>query len=317
MKILITEPDAYSKEALNIYSSLGTVLNNKKLNRQELLDQIEDVDILVIRLGHKIDKEILVKAKTLRAIACPTTGLDHIDIDFAKENNIKIISLNGEIEFLNTITATAELAWGLMLALIRQIPWAYNSVKVGNWDRDSFKGVELRGKTLGVIGCGRLGKMMSQYGNAFFMNVVAYDPHINRYEIEKSGAEPMLSLEELLKVSDFITLHIPLDDFNKKIISEKEFNIMKDTAYLVNTSRGAIIDELAMLDALKTKKIAGVAIDVLNNEEVSGNFLKDNPLLEYSKINNNLLITPHIGGATHDSMWKTEIFIANKVKQNF
>ena len=250
MKILISEPDGYSKAALDIYRSIGEVSADRKLNRKELLEAVADVDILVIRLGHKIDREILGAAKNLKIIACPTTGLDHIDLEAAKEKGVKIVSLKGETEFLNNVTATAELSWGLLLSLIRKIPAAFGSVKAGWWDRDSFKGIELRDKTLGIIGCGRLGKMMVRYGNAFFMNVLAHDPYINQEEIEKNGAEPVTP-GGLLKNSDFVSVHVPLNGDTEKFFGAKEFSQMKDGAYLINTSRGAVVDEAALLLALK------------------------------------------------------------------
>lgn len=313
MNILISEPDGYSKEALTIYRGLGKVLADKKLNREELFAAVKDADVLVIRLGHKIDKEVLNAAKNLKIIACPTTGLDHIDLNAAKEKGVRIVSLKGEAEFLNTVTATAELSWGLLLALIRKIPLAFDSVKSGKWDRDSFKGVELRDKTLGVIGCGRLGKMIVQYGNAFFMNVIACDPHINHEDMEKAGAEAV-TLEELLRRADFISVHVPLNEGTENLIGEKEFSRMKNGTYVVNTSRGKIIDEAALLRALKNEKIAGAAVDVMAGEEAGGKFLKNNPLQEYAKSHDNFLIVPHIGGATYDSMRKTEDFIAKKVE---
>ncbi|PIR66422.1 MAG: hypothetical protein COU51_04030 [Parcubacteria group bacterium CG10_big_fil_rev_8_21_14_0_10_36_14] len=314
MKILISEPGDYSKEALAIYQEVGDVFAEKKLSRGELLAGVKDADILVIRLEHKIDKEILDAAEDLKIIACPTTGLDHIDMKEAGKHGVQVASLKGETEFLNTITATAELSWGLFLALIRHIPDAYESVKKENWDRDSFKGIELRGKTLGIIGFGRLGKIIAQYGNAFFMNVVAYDPYVNQEEIERGAAESAI-FEELLSRADFISVHVPLDEETVDLIGEREFKMMKESAYLVNTSRGKIINESALLNALKAKKIAGAGLDVMAEETAGGEFLKGNLLLEYTKSHNNLIIVPHIGGATYDSMKNTEIFIAEKVKK--
>ena len=315
MKILISEPDNYSKEAIAIYKNLGEVKADKKLSREELLREAKDAEILVIRLAHKIDKEIFDAAKKLKIIACPTTGLDHIDLDEANKRGIKIISLKGETEFLSNVTATAELSWGLLLALIRKTSQAFDSVKKGQWDRDGFKGVELRGKTLGIIGCGRLGKMIVRYGNAFFMNVVACDPHISRDEIEKAGAKAV-TMDELLSCADFISIHAPLNEETKNLIGEKEFKQMKDGAYVVNTSRGKIINEADLLNALENKKIAGAAMDVMAGEEASGKFLENNPLLEYARLHNNLLIVPHIGGATNESMRKTENFIAEKINKS-
>ncbi len=306
MKILILEPADYSSEALAIYRSLGNVST----------DQIDRVtaDIIVIRLAHKLTKAFLDECKNLKIIACPTTGLDHIDLKECEKRGIKVVSLKGETKFLETITATAELAWGLLLSLIRAIPHAHHDVVFNkNWNRDAWKGCELKNKKLGILGFGRLGKIMAEYGAAFGMEVMAHDPNVDFETISSRDVTPV-AFDELFKNSDILSIHIPLNEGTMKLIGADEFKLMKHTAYLINTSRGEVFDETALVQALENNQIAGAALDVLTGEHANGDFLKNNPLIEYAGKHTNLLISPHIGGATYDSMSKTEIFIANKVR---
>jgi D-3-phosphoglycerate dehydrogenase len=266
--------------------------------------------VLITRLSHHISKEVIKLGVRLKVIATATTGLDHIDLDAAQMAGIKVISLKGEVEFLKTITATAEHTFGLMLSICRNIPAAFNDVLKGNWNRDNFRGVELKGKTLGIVGFGRLGKMVSVYGSAFGMRVIINDPYITDIpdNIKQCG------LDELLQKSDFVSIHVPLNSETFKMIGQPQFSLMKRSAYLINTSRGDVIDEDALIDALTNKIIAGAAIDVISGELLTGN---DSRIIDYARANNNLIITPHIGGATIDSMQATEIYIADKIKLFF
>ena len=218
--------------------------------------------------------------------------------------------MKGEKKFLNNITPTAELTWGLLLALIRKLPAAFDSVLNGSWDRDLFLGTELKGKTLGIIGFGRLGKMVAKYGAAFGMNVVYSD--IDEFE-SVLFAKP-IELMELLTTSDVISLHIPLEHSTQGFFGEAEIKSMKEGAILINTSRGEVLNEDALLQALSSKHLSGAALDVLQGEVSADSIsFKKNKLIDYAKKNQNLLITPHIGGACPDSMRLTEGFVAKKL----
>lgn len=255
----------------------------------------KDKKVLTIKLD-KVDKKVLNKYPKLEVVASPTTGLDHIDLKECKKRGIKVISLKEETEFLKTIPATAEHTMGLILSLVRRIPWAFDSVLSGEWDRESFKGRDLKDKTLVVVGYGRIGKMITKYAEVFGMKVY----HGDRKEKK--------ALLKVLSKADIVTLHIPLEG-NKNYFDKKCFQAMKKGSYFVNTSRGGIIDEQALLEALKGR-IAGAALDVVQGEP------EVNPeLLEYALDNDNLLLTCHIGGCTVESMTATEKFIAEKVKK--
>ena len=312
ISILNIEPKEYSIKAKAILKTIGKV-DDGPLTRKNLIQKISGYDVLILRLGHHIDMEILDAAENLKVISTPTTGLDHIDTDYAKEKKIDILSLKGETEFLEDVYATAEHTWALVLALTRKGPQSFQSVKNGEWDRDSFKGKELHGSTLGIVGFGRIGKKIAKYGQAFGMKVITYTKGI----IEQvDGVIQVGSLPILLKQSDIISIHVPLDSTTRKMFKHKEFISMKKGALLINTSRGEIVDEDSLMNAIKNGGLAGAAIDVLTDE--AGLLQKKKSLIiEFAKNDNRLIITPHIGGATFESMEKTEIFMANKVVNYF
>ena len=266
---------------------------------------------LVVRLGTSLDEDFLSRFKKLKFVATVTTGTDHIDEEYCRDNGIKIISLKGETEFLEGIHATPEHAWGLLLSLIRNIPKAYESVLGGEWNRNEFFGHELYEKRLGIIGFGRVGKILARYARTFGMNVVACD--INKIEEDKFNLR-QVSLESILKTSDVVSVNLSLNESTRHFLGGEHFNLMKDTAILLNTSRGAVVDEAALLYALENGQIAGAALDVLENENTKGTISNKHPLVAYGNRNRNLLITPHIAGSTFESMDKTAIFIAMKIK---
>lgn len=310
LKILNIEPDQYSEDARLILKKLGTLIE-KNVERDELINAIGEFDVLVVRLRHQIDAEIIEAAPKLKVIISATTGLDHIDLDAASQKGVQILSLKGEVGFLRSIPATAEHTWGLLLALTRNTPWAYASVLNGEWQRDRFKGHDLQGKRLGILGLGRIGQKVASFGLAFGMQVDAYDLYPKNL---MEGVTLKNNISELLKVSDILTIHVPLVPETEKMIGRKEIYSLPKGVYLVNTSRGGVLDEAALLDALKTHHLAGAALDVLANER---QFERNNSLLllDYARAHSNLLITPHIGGATYESMQATEIFMANKLKE--
>jgi D-3-phosphoglycerate dehydrogenase / 2-oxoglutarate reductase len=309
--ILNAEPLGYSDDAYGILSSIGSVLN-KQCDRNDLIALIPEVDVLIVRLGNKIDKEILSKAKKLKVIVTATTGLNHIDLEAADSYGVKVLSLKGERNFLDTLTATAELTWSLLLALYRNLPAAIKHVKNEKWDRDLFKGSQLKGKTLGIIGYGRLGSIVAEYAKVFKMNIVVTDPFVDNVPIDIQK----VSLSELLQRSDIVSLHVNYDQSTHRMLGSNEFQKIKIGAVFINTSRSELVDEEAMLKAFDEKKLAGIAIDVLHGEaEKNQDWLKNSMVWKKSLTNNNIIIVPHIGGATYESMEDTEIFMAKKLKK--
>ena len=294
--------EGFTEEAQTKLNAIGTVTYAKP-SQEELSSLVADSEILVVQLGLTIDTSVIDAAPNLKYIATATTGLDHIDIEHAESKGVKIVSLKGETEFLNSITSTSELALGLMIALARNIPAAASSVENGAWNREGHRGQTLSGKTLGVVGMGRLGKLMAQYGEGLGMNVIFTDPDV------EGGVSP----EELLKESDVISIHVHLQEDTENMIGDASIKLMKPTALLINTARGKIVDETAIMKALDASTLAGYATDVLSDELSfeDGNATSD--LIEYAKTHRNVIITPHIGGTTLESREATDIFIAQKL----
>lgn len=312
MITLILEPDDYSADAIKQYRALGQVyfwpdLHGKKKAEVEAL-----TNVIVVRLGHQLDRAFLAKFPKLKIIATPTTGLNHIDLHEARRRGIQIISLRGHTSFLSKIPSTAEETMGLILDVMRNLPWAFEDVKAGRWNRDRFKGRQLLGKTIGLVGCGRLGKLVAKYARAFGMRVIGSDPHVSKRDCVRAGIEKV-TLPYLLKHSDIVSLHVLLTDDTHDLFQKKHFRMMKPAAYFVNTARAELIERDALITALKKKWIAGAAIDVMRNERGDGSHLKRDPLWQYAKSHTNLIIVPHVGGATYEAMQVTEDFIAELV----
>lgn len=308
IRILNAESAQYSEAALAILKTFGEV-EEGDLNRVDLLKKINGYDVLIVRLRNQIDAQVMDAAPSLKAIVSATTGLDHIDVNLAAKRNIATLSLRGEPDFLRTIPATAEHTWGLLLALMRNIPAAHASVMRGEWQRDRFKGRELAGKRLGILGLGRIGEKVAVYGRAFGMSVLAFDPYRAEFPF---GVTRKDSLENLMRDSDILSIHVPLTAETANLIGARELEFLPKDACLINTSRGAILDEKGLLDALQTGRLAGAALDVLA-EERNLKLETHSPTM-YAKSHSNLLITPHIGGATYESMAATEVFMAKKLQ---
>jgi len=271
-----------------------------------LVKNIPEYDVYFASGYVQMNKEILDSAKQLKVIATPGTGTDHIDVAYAIEKNIDVLHIAKEIELLNGFTATAEQAWALLLSCIRKLPAAFDCAKNGYWARERFTGSQLYKKTLGIIGLGRLGAMMASFGNGFNMNVIGYDI------LEKNiKGVNQVSLNELLKLSDVITVHIHLTDENRDFISSELFHKMKKGVVLINTSRGAIIDEKALLENLESGHISAAGLDVINGEWNKN--LYDHPLIKYAREHDNLVISPHIAGATVESIVGARVFLAKKL----
>lgn len=317
---LIAESKDYSEYARGIYRSLGDIyeLTEGEAARKE--GPKFSADILVVRLKYTIDKFWFDRMPNLKVIATPTTGLNHIDLAEAERRGVKIISLRGHTAFLDKITSTAEETLGLMIALIRKIPWAFDYVREGGWvDRDRFRGHQLAGKTLGILGFGRLGKMVACYCMALGMRVIASDPNVSESDMAKIGVAKV-NPEALFRESDVLSLHVLLTDSTRNLVKEEHFRMMKPTAYFINTARAEVVAEGVLEKALEEKWIAGAAVDVMWGEEGGLKFeqqIKENRLWKYAKTHNNLIIVPHIGGAAFEAMHATEDFIADLVRKNF
>jgi len=308
MTIVNVEPYGYSEDAVRQWKEAGWHYHASSWN--EINGQTQQhADALIVRLSRKIGKAELDLFPNLKYLITATTGLDHVDTETLRLRNIVLISLRGETEFLKTIPSTAEHTWALCLALIRQVPFSADDVKNGNWNRDRFRGYQLNGKQLGIIGLGRTGLKVASYATAFDMKVTYFDPYVNNYSY---GKYEELSL--MLSESDIVSIHVHLTNETNGMLSERLIKRMKRGAFLINTSRGGLWDELALYQLLSEGQLGGIATDVLTTELED---IKLSPLWRAMQEGKRVIITPHIGGATWDAMWNCEEFIVNKTLQIF
>ena len=259
-----------------------------------------------------LSKKILQKAKKLKVICTASTGTNHIDIDFSKKRKIKILSLRSNKKIINKISSTAEHALTLIMSKIRNVFEATVSVKRGNWDYRPFIGRQMNCLNIGIIGYGRLGKMLAKYLSPLVKKIFIYEKNFKIRNLNKKISQ--VSLKKLLTISDVISLHIHADKKNVNFINKKILCLMKKNVLIVNTSRGEIIDEFDLVNFLKKNKDASYSTDVLR-DEVLNKF--ESKILKYSKFSSQVLITPHIGGMTKDAQELAYVGIAKKLIYNY
>ncbi|MBX2916342.1 MAG: hypothetical protein KF856_13810 [Cyclobacteriaceae bacterium] len=313
MKILHLEYDLYPPEAIKKLETIATIERFLCAGQEELYAKLskDRYEVIFTRLGLMLDEKAIALQPDLQYIVTSTTGLNHIDETAASNKGITVVSLKGETEFLANVKSTAEHTWGLLLSLIRNLPGAITHVKTGGWDRQPFMANELDGKTLGIIGYGRLGKVVARYGAAFGMRVLVHDHNPENYE---GHAIEAVTLKNLLNKSDVVVLLISWSRENENFMDAEKFSAMKPGAYFINTARGELVDEKALVDALMQERLKGAAVDVLWNDSSWPGKVNDSTLLlEYFKNHNNVLITPHMGGYGKDSIAKTRTFVTEKL----
>lgn len=255
----------------------------------------------------KITDQMVAAAPDLKIISCATTGSDHIERGELDKRDIPVRTLKEDRELLLNITPAAELSFTLLMACARRLVAAAESVKAGNWTRENFPGIMLQGKRLGVIGCGRLGTWMSRYAQAFRMETIGYDPFLKDFPETITPA----SLEKVVTTSDFISVHVHLSEDTKGLVSRELLSRVKQGAILINTSRGAIVDEAALIDALKEGRMAGAGLDVLSDEPE----LEKSALHAFAKEHDNVIITPHCGGFSPDAVAVVCAHAAKKIRE--
>ena len=275
-------------------------------DKAKLMELIEHYDAFWGHVPLKITKEVLERGKRLKVINTASTGTDHIDKVEAERRGIKVLSITRDYSLLKTFTATAECAWMLLLACSRHFRTVTTSALTGNWRSEQFFGRQLFQQTLGVLGVGRLGSMTVEYGKAFGMRVLGCD--LKSFFIP--GVE-QVDFDTLLQESDAISIHIHMTPENYHLFNAETFALIKDGTILVNTSRGDIIDETALLNALKSKKLTAFGADVLHDEWRAD--MRESPIIQYAQSHENVIITPHIGGCTFRSLVDARIFSARKL----
>jgi D-3-phosphoglycerate dehydrogenase len=272
-----------------------------EITTEQIAEKIGNFNVVVVRGRTKLVKELIEKADNCQIIARVGVGLDNIDEDAAKVKNIRVINA---VE--GAITAVAELVVGLMLSMAREIPRADREIRNGNWIKKEMMGSELKGKYLGIIGLGNIGKRLGRLARALNMNIIGYDIVPINEEFSKEVGLMKADLDTLLASSDYVSLHVPLLDSTKHMINAEKLRLMKKTAHIVNTSRGGVIDEESLYNALKDGNLESAALDVFEIEPVTGNKPTNLP---------NFIATPHIGAQTKEAQSLAAIVIAEKIIQ--
>ena len=272
-----------------------------EITPEQILEKIENFEVIIVRSRTKITKDMIEKANKCQIIARVGVGLDNIDQAAAKEKNIRVINA---VE--GAMNAVAELVLGLMLSLAREIPRADREVRNGNWIKKELMGTELRGKYLGIVGLGNIGKRLGRLARALNMNIIGYDVVPIDEEFSSEVGLMKADLGTLLASSDYVSLHVPLLDSTKHLINAEKMSTMKNTSRIINTSRGGVIDEEALYEFLKDGKLGGAALDVFEVEPATSNKLASLP---------NFISTPHMGAQTKEAQSLAANVIAEKIIQ--
>lgn len=301
-KVLITDPIASKGIELLEREPDIEVYNEPEISYEELLEVVGDFDCIITRSRTPVTKELLDRAKKLKVVGRAGVGVDNVDIEEATRRGILVVNTPGA----NTIGAT-ELTLMHMLTILRNGHRAHESMLEHRWDRKRFMGTELYGKTLGIIGLGNIGSQVAIRAKAFGMRVMAYDPYIPREKADKLGVKLLDDLHEMLREIDVLTIHAPLTHETRNMISEREFEIMKEGVYIVNCARGGIVNEEALIKNLESGKVRGVALDVYSKEPPPPEFIDRLRKFE------NVSLSPHIGANTYESQENVAVIVAQQV----
>ena len=289
-KIAVITPVSHLDGIVELLSTKGQIFYLEKGTKNQVRDLLlsASIDTIVCNPNqqtYKIDKELLENTNVTTINSC-STGLNHIDLDYCKKNSIEIQCHKNDYKLINQLPSTSELAFGLMLSLLRNIPECNNHVSRYHWDYTQFMGRQVKDLKVGIIGYGRLGKIMEGYCKAFGAETFIYDPYVNI---------PQTSLEQMFKECDVISLHVHVTGETKYMISKKLLGLTKKDLYIINTSRGEIVNEMDIVNALSTNKLTGYGTDVIENEFDD---LTQSPIIKAMNEGKNIIVTPHIGGMT-------------------
>lgn len=294
MKVLVA--DRIHEDGLNSLRKPFEVDYRPHIDRKELLETVKDYEALVVRSRTKVDKEVILAGSRLKVIVRAGAGIDNIDAKFARSRGVKVLNFPAALA-----DSVAEHTLALILCLAKGITLKDRELKEGKWIKTGHKSIELKGKTLGVIGIGRIGRRVAKLSMGFGMKVLAYDIR----KIRCKGVR-FVEMERLLRESDMITIHVPLNEQTRGLIGRKEFELMKSGCFFVNTSRGGIVDEEALLSALKSGKVAGAGLDVFSEEPPKN--------LELIRMDN-IVCTPHIAAQSEEAQKRVSIELAKRLKK--
>jgi D-3-phosphoglycerate dehydrogenase / 2-oxoglutarate reductase len=298
VRVLVAEK--ISPEGVDKLAELYDVDAFDSMSREELIEKIADYDGLVVRSGTKVDAELIERADRLKVIGRAGIGVDNIDVEAATKKGIMVANVPE-----SNIISAAEHTMAMLMSTARNIPAANSSLAAGEWKRSAYQGVELYGKTLGIIGVGRIGALVAERASGFGMKLIGYDPYISAQKAKSLGIDMKTTMEEVLAEADFITLHVPRNNDTVHMLGKKQFDMVKSGTRIVNVSRGGVIDEHALAQAIKDGKVAGAAIDVFECEPPEDG----NPLCSMPEV----VVTPHLGASTREAQYKAGVAIADQV----
>ncbi len=288
------------EKAIGVLKEAGfEVVYEEYPDEERLIELVKDVEAIIVRSKPKVSRRVIEAAPKLRVIGRAGVGLDTIDLDAARERGIKVVNSPAA-----SSRSVAELAIALIFNVARKMAFADRKMREGVWAKKQCEGTELEGKTLGVVGFGRIGYQIAKIAKAIGMNVLLYDPYPNEERAKEVGGT-FVSLEDLLKESDVVTLHVPLVDATYHLINEERLKLMKPTAILINAARGAVVDNAALVKALQEGWIAGAGLDVYEEEPLP----KDHPLTKLD----NVVLTPHIGASTVEAQMRAGVQVAEQI----
>jgi D-3-phosphoglycerate dehydrogenase len=272
------------------------------ITREELLEVAGDYEALIIRSRTKVDREVLDRASRLRLVARPGTGVDNVDVEYAKSKGVSVINSPESL-----VEAVSEHVVLLMLALSRNLLTADQGTKSGKWEKNALMGREMKGKILGIVGLGRIGRRIAEIAKTLGMSILVYDVIVIPQEVLAESGARVVTLDEVFSSSDYITLHVPMTPDTAHLVNAARLSQMKKTSFLINTSRGGVVDELALAEALNENRIGGAALDVFEKEPPSGAILSAP----------RTVLTPHIGGQTEEAQASAIVAIGERVRTFF
>jgi|TARA_B100001094_G_scaffold22783_1_gene19259 D-3-phosphoglycerate dehydrogenase len=300
MKIVCITPIKHLDEVYERLEQYGEVIYVPEISKLELtilLSETPDIEYLFTNPNKQnfiLDEEVL-KNSNIKVINTCSTGLNHIDMDCCERNNVKVWSLKEDFELINDLPSTAELSFGLMMSLLRKIPEGFDSVKKGEWDYEPFIGRQIKGLTIGIIGFGRLGRITTELFKGWGVNILVNDPYVGTFEYEQ------VEIKEIQKKSDVVFLHLHANKETRNMVDRELLSNMKKGSILINTSRGELVNEKDVINSIKEGHLGGYGTDVITDEFGD---VKESELVEFSRENNNVVITPHVGGMTWEGQTK-------------
>lgn len=296
-KIIITDGLAENGQAY--LREFAEVDDRTGISKEELHEIIGEYDAMIVRSRTKVRVDTLLVAQKLKVVGRAGVGVDNIDLDAAKKRGVTVVNSPSA-----TTRAVAELTLGLMLSMARFIPRADSTMKDGQWEKKSLRGTELRDKTLGIIGMGRIGEAVCHLAHAVGMRVIGYDPYLTAEEIRMKRAEPSETVQPIYDQADYLTFHVPLTEETRGIVNADSFGRMKRGIRIICTARGGVIDETALLEALNSGQVAAAALDVFQTEPPGKTALVAHP---------NVIATPHVGAQTHEAQSRAAAHISEEV----